>query len=132
MIGSLRQFGVWKDLITGHLRQKSTVLAREAMLKGQEKPAFMYEDLLVTSCIVPRPMDTDDATLLRNYDRQQVVLSDQDSYIHSLLSQTLPRGYLKLFNDEALPVAWKRLESHYHQSNAQGIVTMMAEFDAMP
>ncbi|EEY65103.1 uncharacterized protein PITG_22633, partial [Phytophthora infestans T30-4] len=46
----VRQFGVWKDLIIGHLRQKSTALAREAMLKGQEKPAFKYEELLVTSC----------------------------------------------------------------------------------
>ncbi|KAG2786888.1 hypothetical protein PC116_g1892 [Phytophthora cactorum] len=33
----VRQFGVWKDLITGHLRQMSTALAREEILKGQEK-----------------------------------------------------------------------------------------------
>jgi hypothetical protein len=130
----VRQFSMWEDLIIGHLCQKSTALAREVMLKGQEKPAFKYEVFLVTSCIVSRPIDTDDATLMRNYDWQQVVLSDQDSYIRSLLSQTLPRGYLELlrvsFNEEALPVAWKRLESHYGQSNAQGTVTMMTDFDA--
>jgi hypothetical protein len=34
------------------------------------------------------------------------------------------------FNDEALPVAWKRLESHYGQSNAQEMVALIAEFDA--
>jgi hypothetical protein len=130
----VRQFSMWEDLIIGHLCQKSTALAREVMLKGQEKPAFKYEVFLVTSCIVSRPIDTDDATLMRNYDWQQVVLSDQDSYIRSLLSQTLPRGYLELlrvsFNEEALPVAWKRLESHYGQSNAQEMVALIAEFDA--
>ncbi|KAE8909547.1 hypothetical protein PF005_g9971 [Phytophthora fragariae] len=57
----VRQFGVLKNLIIGNLRQKSTALAREAMLKGQEKPAFKYEDLLVTACIVPKPMDEADA-----------------------------------------------------------------------
>ncbi|OWZ08148.1 hypothetical protein PHMEG_00019359 [Phytophthora megakarya] len=93
------QFGVWKDLIVGHLRLKSTALAREAMLKGQNRPAF----------------------------------NDQDCYIRSLLSQTLPRGYLESlrtsFNDEDLPVAWKRLEAHYGQSNAQGMAALVAEFD---
>ncbi|KAE8975610.1 hypothetical protein PR001_g25652, partial [Phytophthora rubi] len=130
----VRQFGVWKGLIIRHLRQKSTALAREAMLKGQEKPAFKYEDLLVTACIVPKPMDEADAEKMRNYDWQQVVLSDQDSYIRSLLSQTLPRGYLESlrvsFNEEDLPAAWKRLEGHYGHSSAQGMVAMIAEFEA--
>ncbi|KAF4138296.1 hypothetical protein GN958_ATG12514, partial [Phytophthora infestans] len=104
------------------------------MLKGQEKPAFKYEELLVTSCEVPRPIKYDeDPEKKRNYDWQMVVLSDQDSYIRSLLSQTLPRGYLESlrvsFNDEDLPVAWKRLEAHYGQSNAQGMVALITEFD---
>ncbi|KAF4138371.1 hypothetical protein GN958_ATG12437, partial [Phytophthora infestans] len=97
------------------------------MLKGQEKPAFKYEELLVTSCEVPRPMEYDeDPEKKRNYDWQMVVLSDQDSYIRSLLSQTLPEVS---FNGEDLPVALKRLEAHYGQSNAQGMVALITEFD---
>ncbi|KAE9214072.1 hypothetical protein PF005_g9970 [Phytophthora fragariae] len=71
---------------------------------------------------------------MHNYDWQQVVLSDQDSYIRSLLSQTLPRVYLESlrvsFNEEDLPAAWKRLDGHYGHSNAQGMVAMIAEFEA--
>ncbi|OWZ14654.1 hypothetical protein PHMEG_00011839 [Phytophthora megakarya] len=77
------------------------------MLKGQEKPAFKYEDLSVANCVVPRPMDDTDTEKMRKYDWQMVFLSDQDSYIRSLLSQTLPRG----------------------QSNAQGMAAHVAEFD---
>ncbi|KAG4056165.1 hypothetical protein PC123_g8765 [Phytophthora cactorum] len=72
----------------------------------------------------------------RNYDWQMVVLSDQVSYIRSRLSQTSLRGYLESlrvsFNDENLPVAWKRLEAHYRQSNAQGMVALIAEFVEVP
>ncbi|OWZ08248.1 LOW QUALITY PROTEIN: hypothetical protein PHMEG_00019243 [Phytophthora megakarya] len=67
------------------------------MLKGQEKPAFK------TNCVVSRPMDDTDREKMRNYDCQMAVLSDQCSYYRSLLSQTLPRGYLELrtsFNEE--------------------------------
>ncbi|KAF4128191.1 hypothetical protein GN958_ATG22616, partial [Phytophthora infestans] len=94
------------DLIIGHVRQKSTALAREAMLKGQKKkPAFKYEELLVTSCEVLRPMEYDeDPEKKRNYDWQMVALSDQDSYI-------------------------LKLEAHYGQSNAQGTVALITEFD---
>ncbi|OWZ16176.1 hypothetical protein PHMEG_00010065 [Phytophthora megakarya] len=103
------------------------------MLKGQERPAFKYEDLLVTNCVVPRPMDDKDTEKMRNYDWQIVVLSDQDCYIRSLLSQTLPRGYLESlstsFNEEDLSVARKRLEAQYEQSNAQGMAALVAEFD---
>ncbi|OWZ01556.1 hypothetical protein PHMEG_00027029 [Phytophthora megakarya] len=78
-------------------------------------------------------MDDTDTEKMRNYDWQIVVLSDQDCYIGSLLSQTLPRGYLKSlrpsFNEEDLPVAWKQLEAHYGQSNAQGMAALVAEFD---
>ncbi|GMF67067.1 unnamed protein product [Phytophthora fragariaefolia] len=35
-----KQFGVWKDLIIGHLRQKSAALRREAMMKCQDEPAL--------------------------------------------------------------------------------------------
>ncbi|OWY91251.1 hypothetical protein PHMEG_00040252 [Phytophthora megakarya] len=103
------------------------------MLKRQERPAFKYEDQLVTNCVVPRPMDDTDTKKMRNYGRQIVVLSDQDGHIRSLLSQTLPRGYLESlrssFNEEDLSVTWKRLEAHYGQSNAQGMAALVMEFD---
>ncbi|GMF21560.1 unnamed protein product [Phytophthora fragariaefolia] len=128
-----KQFGVWKDLIIGHLRQKSAALRREAMVKGQDEPAFSYEDLLQSSCEVPRPIDSEDETLNRKYKWQQVILNDQDTYTRTLLSQTLPRSYLESlrvsFNDERLPAAWKRLETVFGQSNAQGMATLIAEFD---
>ncbi|KAG3107332.1 hypothetical protein PI125_g12838 [Phytophthora idaei] len=77
-----------------------------------------------------------DSEKKRNYDWQMVVLSDQVSYIRSRLSQTSLRGYLESlrvsFNDENLPVAWKRLEAHYRQSNAQGMVALIAGFDEVP
>ncbi|EEY61281.1 uncharacterized protein PITG_01552 [Phytophthora infestans T30-4] len=41
----------------------------------------------------------------RNYDWQTVVLSDQDSYIRSLPSQTLPRGYLESLRALAMDFA---------------------------
>ncbi|GMF37177.1 unnamed protein product [Phytophthora fragariaefolia] len=95
-----KQFSVWKDLIIGHLRQKSAALRREAMHK---------------------------------YKWQQVILNDQDTYIRTLLSQTLPRSYLESlwvsFNDERLPAALKRLETVFGQSNAQGMATLIAQFD---
>ncbi|KAE9194328.1 hypothetical protein PF004_g20755 [Phytophthora fragariae] len=128
-----KQFGVWKDLIIGHLRQKSAALSREAIVKGQGEPAFSYEDLLQSSCEVPRPMDSEDGELNRKYMWQQVILNGQDTYIRTLLSQTLPREYLESlrvsFNDERLPAAWKRLETIFGQSNAQGLATLIAEFD---
>ncbi|OWY98523.1 hypothetical protein PHMEG_00030697 [Phytophthora megakarya] len=96
-----------QDLIVGHLRQKSTALAREAMLTGQERPARKVEDLLTTICVVPRPMNDTDTEKMRNYYWQLEVISGQDCYIRSLLSQTLPRGYLESlrtsFNEEDLP-----------------------------
>ncbi|GMF48153.1 unnamed protein product [Phytophthora fragariaefolia] len=117
-----KQFGVWKDLIIGHLRQKSAALRREAMVKSQDEPSFSYEDLQQSSCEVPRPIDSEDETLNRKYKWQQVILNDQDTYIRTLLSQTLPRSYLESlsvsFNDERLPAAWKRLETVFGQSNA--------------
>ncbi|OWY96057.1 LOW QUALITY PROTEIN: hypothetical protein PHMEG_00033775 [Phytophthora megakarya] len=94
--------GQWKDLIVGST-PKSTALARESMLKG---PAFKYEDLLVTNCVVPGPMDDTDTEKMRNYVWQIVVLSDQDCYIRNPLSQKLPRGCLESlrasFNEEGL------------------------------
>ncbi|OWY92296.1 hypothetical protein PHMEG_00038762 [Phytophthora megakarya] len=77
-----RHFDVGKDLIVRHLRQKCTALAREAMLKGQERPAFKYLESLRTS-----------------------------------------------FNEEDLPGAWKRLEAHYGQSDAQEMTALVAELD---
>ncbi|KAG6623369.1 uncharacterized protein IUM83_06223 [Phytophthora cinnamomi] len=128
-----KQFGVWKDLIVGHLRQKSAAMRREALVKGLVEPAFAYEDLLRTSCEIPRPMDTDDAEAQRTYKWQLANLSEQDTYIRSLLNQTLPRSYMESlrvsFNDESLPVAWKRLETVFGQSNAQGMAAMIARFD---
>ncbi|KAG6612370.1 uncharacterized protein IUM83_10646 [Phytophthora cinnamomi] len=110
-----KQFGVWKDLIVGHLRRKSAAMRREALVKGLVESAFAYEDLLRTSCEIPRPMDTDDAEAQRTYKWQLANLSEQDTYIRSLLNQTLPRSYMESlrvsFNDESLPVAWKRLET---------------------
>ncbi|KAJ8574496.1 hypothetical protein ON010_g4715 [Phytophthora cinnamomi] len=51
----------------------------------------------------------------------------------SLLNQTLPRSYMEslrvLFNDESLPVAWKRLETVFGQSNAHAMAAMIARFD---
>ncbi|KAG3154667.1 hypothetical protein PC128_g22272 [Phytophthora cactorum] len=116
------------------MRQEGTALAREAMLKSQGKPAYEYEDRLVTCCEVTRPMEYDtDSDKKRSYDWQIVVLSNPDSYIRSLWGQTLPRGYLESllvsFNDENLLVAWKRLEARCGHSNAQGMVALIAVFD---
>ncbi|KAG6613416.1 uncharacterized protein IUM83_04510 [Phytophthora cinnamomi] len=78
-------------------------------------------------------MDTDDAEAQRTYKWQLANLSEQDTYIRSLLNQTLPRSYMESlrvsFNDESLPVAWKRLETVFGQSNAQGMAAMIARFD---
>ncbi|KAG6623875.1 uncharacterized protein IUM83_02079 [Phytophthora cinnamomi] len=128
-----KQIGMWKDLIVGHLRQKNAAMRREALVKGLVEPAFAYENLLRTSCEIPRPMDTDDAEAQRTYNWQLANLSEQDTYIRSLLNQTLPRSYMESlrvsFNDESLPVAWKRLETVLGQSNEQGMAAMIARFD---
>uniref|UniRef100_H3H6F4 Uncharacterized protein n=1 Tax=Phytophthora ramorum TaxID=164328 RepID=H3H6F4_PHYRM len=103
------QFGVWKDLIVGHLRQKSAAMRREAIVKGLAEPAFGFEDLLRTNCEIPRPMDDGDEEAQRAYRFQQVTLGDQDAYIRALLSQTLPRSYLESlrssFNDNTRRMA---------------------------
>ncbi|KAL4170537.1 hypothetical protein KRP22_008646 [Phytophthora ramorum] len=75
------QFGVWKDLIVGHLRQKSAAMRREAIVKGLAEPAFGFEDLLRTNCEIPRPIDDGDEEAQRAYRFQQVTLGDQDAYI---------------------------------------------------
>uniref|UniRef100_H3GGA0 Uncharacterized protein n=1 Tax=Phytophthora ramorum TaxID=164328 RepID=H3GGA0_PHYRM len=128
------QFGVWKDLIVGHLRQKSEAMHREAIVKGLAEPAFGFEDLLRTNCKIPRPMDDGDEEAQRAYRFQQVTLGDQDAYIRALLSQTLPRSYLESlrssFNDNTLYVAWQRLDTVYGDSNAQGMAKLLARFDA--
>ncbi|OWZ00295.1 hypothetical protein PHMEG_00028549 [Phytophthora megakarya] len=61
---------------------------------------------------------------MRNYDWQIVVLSDQDCYIRRYLESLRTS-----FNEGDLPVAWKRPEAHYGQSNAQGMAALVAEFD---
>ncbi|OWZ14772.1 hypothetical protein PHMEG_00011701 [Phytophthora megakarya] len=97
--------------------------------------------LLHVASAVPTPlvllllhtMDDTDTEKMRNYDWQMVVLSDQDNYIRSLLSHTLPRGYLKSlgtsFKCGGFAVAWKRQEAHHGQSNAPGMAALVAEFD---
>ncbi|GMF48788.1 unnamed protein product [Phytophthora fragariaefolia] len=94
-------------------------------------PSLISE--ITYSCEVPRPIDLEDEALNRKYKRQQVIPNDQDTYIRTLLSQTLPRRFLEClrvsFNDERLSAAWKRLETVFGQSNAQGMATVTAEFD---
>ncbi|KAG6623665.1 uncharacterized protein IUM83_01806 [Phytophthora cinnamomi] len=108
-------------------------MRREALVNGLVEPAFAYEDMLRTSCEISRPMHTDDAEAQRPYKWQLANLNEQDTYIRSLLNQTLPRSYMEslrvLFNDESLPVAWKRLETVSGQSNAHAMAAMIARFD---
>ncbi|KAK1944242.1 hypothetical protein P3T76_004154 [Phytophthora citrophthora] len=128
-----KQFGVWKDLIIGQLRQKSAAQRRDAVVKGLGELAFAYETLLRTQCIVPNLRDGSEEATIQAHKWQQVMLTDQDAYIRSMLSQTLPRSYLEAlcvsFNDESLPAAWARLETTFGKSNAQGITTLTTEFD---
>ncbi|KAG6618943.1 uncharacterized protein IUM83_01228 [Phytophthora cinnamomi] len=125
-----KQFGVWKDLIVGLFRQKSAAMRREALVKGLVDPAFAYEDSLRTSCEIPRPMDTDDAEPQRTYKWQLANSSEEDTYIRSLLNQTLPRSYV-----ESLPRSMTKVcllhgsdSRLLSQSNAQGMAAMIARF----
>ncbi|OWZ03487.1 hypothetical protein PHMEG_00024775 [Phytophthora megakarya] len=63
-----------------------------------------------TNCVVPRPMDDTDT---------EKILYLEGIWNHCAL----------LFNEEDLPVAWRRLEAHDGQSNVQGMAALVAEFD---
>ncbi|KAK1938263.1 hypothetical protein P3T76_009413 [Phytophthora citrophthora] len=119
-----KQFGVWKDLIIGNLRQKSAAQRRDAEVKGMDEPAFAYETLLRSQCIVPSLRDGSDEATIQAHKWQQIMLTDQDAYIRSYLE-----ALRVSFNDESLPAAWARLETTFGKSNAQGMATLTTEFD---
>ncbi|GMF45436.1 unnamed protein product [Phytophthora fragariaefolia] len=102
-------------------------------LAGRSAPTLGYQDLLTNPATIPAIGDNATQQQRNEHLLETAFLQEQESYLRDLFNQTPPHGYMTQLSiplaSQSVPQFWRQLEADFGQSNAMGMVELIAEFE---